>query len=194
MYSVQDTEQAQWVSPFGHRGINACVPTPPRFSQAPTSFIASDCQGIHRVHLITWPYNTNGCFWSPKRLSLLNRIQAMFQFIQNNKPFTSTTKSGLNFTTVFTLTFAQSCDRTNYLLAVCFSVFKVQYTICPSKTFECFHNDYTGQACLIYSFTYLSNNRLAATTQSTSNSVFQSLLLKCNVTTLIFLLFKELLV
>ncbi len=42
-----------WVPPFRNVRINACVPTPLTLSQAPTSFIASSCQGIHRVHLFT---------------------------------------------------------------------------------------------------------------------------------------------
>ena len=33
------------------------LPSPRSLSQAITSFIASDCQGIHHVHLITWLYN-----------------------------------------------------------------------------------------------------------------------------------------
>ena len=40
------------VSPFGHRGIKALLPAPPRFSQAYTSFIAYDRQGIHQMHLV----------------------------------------------------------------------------------------------------------------------------------------------
>ena len=43
---------AGWVSPFGHRGIIALLPAPPRFSQAYTSFIACDRQGIHHMHLV----------------------------------------------------------------------------------------------------------------------------------------------
>lgn len=43
----------QWVSPFGHRGINALLPAPPRFSQAYTSFVAYHRQGIHLMHLFT---------------------------------------------------------------------------------------------------------------------------------------------
>jgi hypothetical protein len=46
-----DTDLRQWVSPFGHRRIKAWLPAPRRFSQVPTSFIASSCQGIHRVRL-----------------------------------------------------------------------------------------------------------------------------------------------
>ena len=45
-----------WVSPFGHAWIKSCLPAPHAFSQATTSFIASDCQGIHRARLVTWPY------------------------------------------------------------------------------------------------------------------------------------------
>ena len=40
------------VSPFGHRGIKALLPAPPRFSQAYTSFIACDRQGIHHMHFV----------------------------------------------------------------------------------------------------------------------------------------------
>ncbi len=43
---------AEWVSPFGYRGIKAPLPAPPRFSQACTSFIACDRQGIHHMHLV----------------------------------------------------------------------------------------------------------------------------------------------
>ena len=44
---------AQWVSPFGHLRINACLPAPRSFSQATTPFIACNRQGIHHVHLVT---------------------------------------------------------------------------------------------------------------------------------------------
>ena len=40
------------VSPFGHLRIKACLPAPRSFSQATTSFIACDRQGIHHMHLI----------------------------------------------------------------------------------------------------------------------------------------------
>lgn len=40
---------SSWVSPFGHPRITARLPTPQGLSQAPTSFIGSRCQGIHRV-------------------------------------------------------------------------------------------------------------------------------------------------
>ena len=47
----------RWVSPFGHRGIIALLPAPPRFSQAYTSFVAYHRQGIHLMHLFTWLYH-----------------------------------------------------------------------------------------------------------------------------------------
>ena len=40
------------VSPFGHLRIKACLPAPRSFSQAATSFIACDRQGIHHMHLV----------------------------------------------------------------------------------------------------------------------------------------------
>jgi hypothetical protein len=42
------------VSPFGNPRINARLPAPRGLSQAPTSFIGSWCQDIHRVLLETW--------------------------------------------------------------------------------------------------------------------------------------------
>ena len=41
------------VSPFGNLRINARLPAPRSFSQAATSFIACDRQGIHHMHLVT---------------------------------------------------------------------------------------------------------------------------------------------
>ena len=41
------------VSPFGHLRINARLPAPRSFSQAATSFIACNRQGIHHMHLFT---------------------------------------------------------------------------------------------------------------------------------------------
>jgi hypothetical protein len=45
-------------SPFRHFWVYAYLPTRQNFSQAITSFFASYRLGIHRMHLITWPYNT----------------------------------------------------------------------------------------------------------------------------------------
>ncbi len=44
------------VSPFGHPRITVWLPTPRGLSQAPTSFIGSWCQGIHRAPLKTWQH------------------------------------------------------------------------------------------------------------------------------------------
>ena len=41
------------VSPFGNPRISAWLAAPRGFSQPPTSFIGSWCQGIHRVPLLT---------------------------------------------------------------------------------------------------------------------------------------------
>jgi hypothetical protein len=41
------------VSPFGNPGLNVRLSTPPGLSQIPTSFIGSQCQGIHRAPLKT---------------------------------------------------------------------------------------------------------------------------------------------
>jgi hypothetical protein len=43
------------VSPFGYPRISARLAAPRGFSQPPTSFIGSWCQGIHRMPLLTWP-------------------------------------------------------------------------------------------------------------------------------------------
>ena len=40
------------VSPFGYLRINARLPAPRSFSQAATSFVACDRQGIHHMHLV----------------------------------------------------------------------------------------------------------------------------------------------
>ena len=46
-----------WVSPFGYFRIKAYLSAPRNFSQIITSFIACNRQGIHHMHLFTWPYN-----------------------------------------------------------------------------------------------------------------------------------------
>ena len=40
----------EWVSPFGNLRIKACLPAPRSLSQATTSFIACNRQGIHDMH------------------------------------------------------------------------------------------------------------------------------------------------
>jgi hypothetical protein len=46
-----------WVSPFGHRRIKAWLAAPRRFSQLPTSFLASCRLGIHRVPFVAWSFH-----------------------------------------------------------------------------------------------------------------------------------------
>ena len=67
VFSMQYLPYGKWVSPFRHLRITGLLPPPRSFSQAHTSFIASDCQGIHHVHLVTWLYN-------PKWAYSFNRI------------------------------------------------------------------------------------------------------------------------
>ena len=57
VFIIRYRPYSRWVSPFRYLRIIGLLPPPRSFSQAHTSFIASDCQGIHHVHLITWPYN-----------------------------------------------------------------------------------------------------------------------------------------
>ena len=57
VFSVGYPTDVGWVSPFGNVRIKACLPAPLTLSQVSTSFIASDCQGIHRMRLVAWPYN-----------------------------------------------------------------------------------------------------------------------------------------
>src|SRR5437764_10481364 len=60
MYSVCDDLKGR-VSPFRHLRIKARLPAPRSLSQATTSFIACNRQGIHHVHLFTCPYNVGPC-------------------------------------------------------------------------------------------------------------------------------------
>ena len=47
-------DESSRVSPFGNPRITVWLPTHRGLSQAPTSFIGSWCQGIHRMPLKTW--------------------------------------------------------------------------------------------------------------------------------------------
>src|ERR1044071_8530440 len=47
---------SRWVSPFGHPRITGRLSASRGFSQTPTSFIGSRCQGIHHVHLVACCY------------------------------------------------------------------------------------------------------------------------------------------
>jgi hypothetical protein len=62
------------VSPFGHPRITVRLPTPRGLSQAPTSFIGSWCQGIHRVPLLTWPQSFSKMLASTVQFSSYGRI------------------------------------------------------------------------------------------------------------------------
>ena len=59
MYSANDDLKGR-VSPFGNLRIKVCLLTPRSLSQATTSFIACNRQGIRHVHLFTCPYNLDG--------------------------------------------------------------------------------------------------------------------------------------
>ena len=59
MYSVCDDLKGR-VSPFGNLRIKARLLAPRSLSQATTSFVACNRQGIHHVHLFTCPYNLDG--------------------------------------------------------------------------------------------------------------------------------------
>ena len=52
-YEFSQRYPCGWVSPFGHPRIKACLPAPRGLSQATTSFIACNRQGIHHMHLFT---------------------------------------------------------------------------------------------------------------------------------------------
>jgi hypothetical protein len=66
------------------------LPAPRGFSQAATSFVASYCQGIHHVRLISWPYNPKPppAFESQSILKCLSKslkfMQCTSHFLQPN--------------------------------------------------------------------------------------------------------------
>ena len=65
MYSVADNQLT--LAGFPHSeisGYNACLSAHPSLSQISTSFIAFCRLGIHRMHLVTWPYNPKKSFTS----------------------------------------------------------------------------------------------------------------------------------
>ena len=58
MYSVYDNHFIMTGFPHSEiSGYNACLSAYPSLSQTSTSFIAFCRLGIHRMHLVTWPYN-----------------------------------------------------------------------------------------------------------------------------------------
>src|SRR5690606_39335254 len=62
VFIMQYLPCGEWVSPFRHLRITGYLPPPRSFSQAITAFIASDCQGIHHMHLITCLYDPRQSF------------------------------------------------------------------------------------------------------------------------------------
>ena len=62
------------VSPFGHPRIHARLAAPRGISQPPTSFIGSQCQGIHHAPLHTYnTKNQNGYELKNSKLHINNR-------------------------------------------------------------------------------------------------------------------------
>ena len=95
VFSVWYLAYTRWVSPFRNLRITGYLPPPRSLSQAITSFIASDCQGIHHMHLITWLYNPkqsidptsrsfNVTVWSTV---YLNTVQLQSKFTYQNAWF-----------------------------------------------------------------------------------------------------------
>ena len=128
MYSVCDTDLSRWVPPFGNLRINARLPAPRSLSQATTSFIACDRQGIHHIHLVTWSYNPAAfCLQDSQRdsnalflLSLsFNEESIWNSFECNHNPFQST----------FSFVRASSTPANRWLNALLlFQIFKEQKT------------------------------------------------------------------
>jgi hypothetical protein len=81
MYSVCDDLKGR-VSPFGHLRIKARLPAPRSFSQATTSFIACNRQGIHHVHLFTCPYNVDLSFESA-----IEQLSSRLPYFQRDSSF-----------------------------------------------------------------------------------------------------------
>src|SRR5437867_12609854 len=59
------------VSPFGNLRIKACLLAPRSLSQATTSFIACNLQGIHHVHLFACPYNDSLCILANTKTAIV---------------------------------------------------------------------------------------------------------------------------
>ena len=76
--------QSRWVSSFGDLWIKAYLPAPHSFSQAVTSFIACDRQGIHHIHLVTWSYNPEAfCPQSHKHPMTYTLISLIMSVLEN---------------------------------------------------------------------------------------------------------------
>ena len=72
------------VSPFGHPRIHARLTTPRGISQPPTSFIGSQCQGIHHAPLHT--YNTKPKMSHPHTPTGACRISKLHINTHRNPP------------------------------------------------------------------------------------------------------------
>ena len=76
--------QSRWVSSFGDLWIKAYLPAPHSFSQAVTSFIACDRQGIHHIHLVAWSYNPEAfCPQSHKQPITYTLISLIMSVLEN---------------------------------------------------------------------------------------------------------------
>lgn len=73
------------VSPFRYLRIKVCLPTPRSFSQASTSFIAFDCQGIHLLRLFTWFENPTRYFLTNRRLLFYFFVRCAFPVLMYDK-------------------------------------------------------------------------------------------------------------
>ena len=75
------------VSPFGHPRINARLAAPRGISQPPTSFIGSQCQGIHHAPLNTYNTKPKNESPNPERLGSIRNLHYMKQQpAQGNPP------------------------------------------------------------------------------------------------------------
>ena len=83
----------RWVFPFGNLRIKACLPAPRSLSQVTTSFIASSCQGIHRMRLVTWPYyikQFNAWYKDLSSISILHNAKITLQYVHQINVFIKT--------------------------------------------------------------------------------------------------------
>jgi hypothetical protein len=96
-----------WVSPFGNLRIKANLPAPRSLSQAITSFIACNRQGIHHMHLVTWPYNFDASTKSVVKDSYWV-LRVMPFFISRELKFVDANQNAIGGTVAGALTFART--------------------------------------------------------------------------------------
>ena len=122
VFIIRYLPYGRWVSPFRNLRITGYLPPPRSLSQAITSFIASDCQGIHHMHLITWLYNPKQSLTSTSDATVadstasdllfreLNHCTASIRFIYQNAWFSLiASNSFLLFTSIFHLRVTLLC-------------------------------------------------------------------------------------